>query len=49
MKIKTAPLFLFPEGQMMHMNQSVYLHFYASFVETVFIMKLNTLVTKYTV
>ena len=40
---KTAPLFLFPEGQM-HQNQSFCFHIY----ETIFKMKLNTFVTKYT-
>ena len=44
---KTAPLFLFSEGQM-HQIQSVFFHFLCySFVETLFKKKLNTQVTKY--
>ena len=47
--IKRLPhSFLFPEGQI-HQDQSFYFHFLCyTFVETIFEMKLNRLVTKYT-
>ena len=46
---KTAPLFLYFEGQM-HLYLSVSLYFYAFlFVETIFNVDICTLVTKYRV